>query len=146
MIGIYSYLSLFAVSFGAATVLPMGSEPLFGYLQLAGGDPVVLVLVATLGNWLGGLTTYWLGFLGRWKTLTKYFRVDEAKAEKWRGIIAQRGPWFALLCWVPLVGDLIALALGLVRANTFQVAMFMLVGKFLRYLMMAAIISQSMGV
>lgn len=138
MIGIYSYLSLFLVAFGAATVLPMGSEPLFGYLQLSGGNAVMLVLVATVGNWLGGLTTYWLGFLGKWKTLTKYFRVDEAKAEKWRGIIANRGPWFALLCWVPLVGDLIALALGLVRANTFQVAMFMLVGKFLRYALLAA--------
>jgi len=138
MIGIYSYLSLFAVSFGAATVLPMGSEPLFGYLLVAGGSPVMLVLVATLGNWLGGLTTYWLGFLGKWKTLTKYFGVDEAKAEKWRGIIAKRGPWFAILCWLPLVGDLIALALGLVRANLFQVAVFMLVGKFFRYALLAA--------
>ena len=140
MVGILSYLSLFAVSFGAATILPMGSEPLFGYLQMVGGNPVALVLIATLGNWLGGLTTYWLGFLGRWKTLTKYFRVDEAKAEKWRRIISNKGPWFAILCWVPIVGDLIALALGLVRANTFQVAMFMLVGKFLRYLFLALII------
>ena len=138
MVGIFSYLSLFAVSFGAATVIPMGSEPLFGYLMVAGGSPVALVLVATLGNWLGGLTTYWLGFLGKWKILTKYFRVNEAKAEKWRGIIARRGPWFALLCWVPIVGDLIALALGLVRANTLQVALFMLVGKFLRYVLLAA--------
>jgi len=138
MIGVLSYLTLFAVSFGAATVLPMGSEPLFGYLMVAGGNPVWLVLVATLGNWLGGLTTYWLGYLGRWKVLTKYFRIDEAKAEKWRAIMAKRGPWFALLCWVPLVGDLIALALGLVRANTFQVAVFMLVGKFVRYALLAA--------
>lgn len=118
----------------------MGSEPLFGYLVVAGRDATLLVLVASAGNWLGGLTTYGLGFLGKWGTLTRLFRVKPADAERWRKRVTRRGPWFALLCWVPFVGDLIALALGLARARPFPVALFMLVGKFVRYVLLAFII------
>ena len=140
MTGTLSYLSLFVVSFGAATIIPMGSEPLFGYLVVAGWDTTLLVLVASAGNWLGGLTTYLLGFLGKWGTLTRLFRVNPANAERWRERVTRKGPWFALLCWVPFIGDLIALALGLARAKPFPVALFMLVGKFVRYVLLAFII------
>lgn len=131
------YFSLFLLSFGAATVIPIGSEPLFTYMLASGGDSSSLVATATLGNWLGGLTTFGLGYLGRWERASKLFRIDSEKAEKWREKVAGKGSWFAVWCWTPIVGDIIAFALGLARANPLRVALFMLSGKFLRYVFLA---------
>ena len=59
------YLGLFIASFLAATVVPFSSEVVFSamiYLQHL--DPWTCVFVATLGNWLGGMTSYYVGLLG----------------------------------------------------------------------------------
>ena len=53
----YGYLGLFLGSFLAATVFPFSSDVLLVGMLLAGGNPVVTVVVATAGNWLGGLTS-----------------------------------------------------------------------------------------
>lgn len=134
---ILEYLSLFLLSFGAATVIPIGSEPLFTYMLASGGDASSLVAIATMGNWLGGLTTFALGFFGKWERASKMLRIDPEKAEKWREKVADKGSWFAVWCWTPIVGDVIAFALGLARANPLRVCLFMLTGKFLRYLFIA---------
>lgn len=131
------YLSLFLLSFGAATVIPIGSEPLLTYMLASGGDASSLVATATIGNWFGGLTTFALGYFGRWERATKVLRIDPVKAEKWREKVADKGAWFAIWCWTPFVGDIIAFALGLARANPMTVSVFMLTGKFLRYLFIA---------
>lgn len=131
------YLSLFLLSFGAATVIPIGSEPLFTYMLASGGDSSSLVLTATIGNWLGGLTTFAMGYFGKWERATKILRIDPEKAEKWREKVADKGSFFAIWCWAPFVGDAIAFALGLARANPMTVSVFMLSGKFLRYLFIA---------
>lgn len=131
------YLSLFLLSFGAATVIPIGSEPFFTYMLASGGDSSSLVATATIGNWLGGLTTFCMGYFGRWERATKILRIDPEKAEKWREKVAGKGSFFAIWCWTPFVGDIIAFALGLARANPMTVSFFMLSGKFLRYLFIA---------
>lgn len=61
------YVGLFAGSFIAATVVPFSSDVLLLGMLAAGGNVWLCVLVATLGNWLGGLTSYWLGWLGKWE-------------------------------------------------------------------------------
>lgn len=134
---IYEYASLFLLSFGAATVIPVASEPVFAYMIASGGDVSSLVATATIGNWTGGLTTYGLGFTGKWEKVSKIIGIKPEKAEKWRQTIAQKGSWLAVLCWCPVIGDVIALALGLARANPVKVCFFMLAGKFSRYLFIA---------
>jgi membrane protein YqaA with SNARE-associated domain len=134
---IYEYLSLFLISFGAATIIPVASEPVFAYMIASGGNATSLVAAATIGNWTGGLTTYGLGFIGKWEKVSGLFGIKPEKAEKWRQTVAEKGAWMALLCWCPVIGDVIALALGLARANPFQVCIFMLAGKFSRYLFIA---------
>lgn len=134
------------MSFGAATIIPIASEPLLTYMIASGGDAVFLLATATLGNWLGGLTMYGLGFVGKWEAVTKFMRIDPVKAEKWREKVADKGAWFAIWCWTPVVGDVIAFALGLARANPIWVSFFMLIGKFLRYFFITATLRGGTGI
>ena len=61
----YGYIGLFVGSFLAATIFPFSSDVLLVGMLLAGGDPYITVVVATMGNWIGGLTSYWIGWLGK---------------------------------------------------------------------------------
>lgn len=135
----WSYLlSLFLSCFLAATVIPFSSEVIFGTtLIFSKIDPVILVIVAGIGNTLGGLTGYWLGKFGKWEWLQKYFRLSPEKIEKCQALCSQYGYWLALLCWLPFIGDLICVALGFFRSKLFPVTLFMFLGKTLRYAVVA---------
>ncbi len=135
----WSYLlTLFFSCFLAATIVPFSSEVIFGStLMLSGIDAWLLVLVAGIGNTLGGLTGYWLGHLGKWSWLQKYFRLTPEKVENYRQTCQTYGHWLALLCWLPFIGDLICVALGFFRTRLLPVSILMFIGKTLRYLIVA---------
>lgn len=129
----WGLLGLFLASFLAATILPFSSEAVLLGMVALGGEPLSLFLVATLGNTLGGLANYGIG---RWMPLVRLVersRIDPVKAERWSGVARRHGPWAALLCWLPVIGDPIALALGLVRSSFIPTALLMMVGKGARY-------------
>jgi membrane protein YqaA with SNARE-associated domain len=65
----WGYLGLFISSFLGATIIPFSSEIVFSLLIINGFDIRVSLVVATVGNWLGGLSSYYLGRLGKWSTL-----------------------------------------------------------------------------
>ncbi|MGD1846005.1 MAG: YqaA family protein [Salibacteraceae bacterium] len=138
------YWGLFVASFLAATVLPLGSEAVFSGLLLGGADPVWCILLATAGNWLGGMSTYLLGWLGKWEWITRWLRIAPEKTQKWQRAVQRFGSWFAVLCWMPIIGDPIALALGLAKSPLGPVSVWMLVGKGLRYLILAGIVMQAL--
>ncbi|MBS1580958.1 MAG: DedA family protein [Bacteroidetes bacterium] len=124
---------LFLASFLAATVLPFSSEALLVLMLQGPWSSLSLWGVASLGNTLGGLTNYGLGrWLPEGRTL-RWLRVDPARGARWQAFVQRYGPWGALLCWLPVVGDPIAIALGLFRARPVPVAVLMFIGKALRY-------------
>ncbi|HEX2936285.1 MAG TPA: YqaA family protein [Bacteroidales bacterium] len=129
----YSLWGLFLASFLAATVVPFSSEALLTILIVNGTDAYTAVLVATAGNWLGGMSSYGIGYLGRWEWIEKYLRVKRESIEKWHNRLYKRGAIFAFLSWMPGVGDIFAVGLGLIRANVWITAIAMLSGKFARY-------------
>jgi membrane protein YqaA with SNARE-associated domain len=131
----YTLWGLFFASFLAATVVPFSSEVLLTFLIVNGTDPLTAVLVASAGNWLGGMSSYFIGYLGKWEWIEKYLHVKRETIEKWHSRLYNRGAIFAFLCWVPGVGDIFAVGLGLLRANIWITAIAMLAGKFLRYLL-----------
>lgn len=133
----YGYWGLLLASFLAASILPLSSEAVFAGLLLSGGEPIQCIVYATLGNWLGGMSTYYLGWLGRWEWITKWLRIAREKTDRWQKKVQRFGSWFALLCWVPIVGDPIALALGIARSPVVPVAVWMFIGKGLRYMVLA---------
>ncbi|MEO1767881.1 YqaA family protein [Thiobacter aerophilum] len=120
---------LFAASFFSATLLPGHSEAaLFVYLRFHPEAWATALAVATLGNTLGGMTSYVIGRMlpGRME--------GRALAQVRRFGIAA-----LLLAWLPVLGDALPLAAGWLRLNPWLSALFMAVGKLARYLFVAAL-------
>ena len=135
----WGYLGLFIASFLGATIIPFSSEVVFSLLIINGYDIKVSLLVATIGNWLGGISSYFLGRLGKWETLEKYFKLKKEKIYKFKTKIDKWGSLLAFFCWLPIIGDPIAVSLGFFRTNYILVAIWMFIGKILRYLIWALI-------
>ena len=124
-------------SFLAATVLPFSSEALLVALLLADYHPVPCVVTATLGNGLGGMSSYGLGYLGRMAWIERWLRVEAAQIQRLRHVIHRFGSLLAFLSWLPVVGDLIAVGLGFFKVRPLGVALYMFVGKAMRYIVIA---------
>ena len=126
-------LGLFVGCFLAATIMPFSSDALYIAVLLATKSPVGCLVWGTLGNWLGGVTTYWLGRLAKWEWLEKTFKVKPETLEKQKRYIDKYGVWLALVSWVPVVGDVVALALGFYKSPAVWTLFLLLVGKFARF-------------
>lgn len=131
----YGYWGLFLGSFAAATVVPFSSDVLFVGILLAGANPFYCFVMATLGNWLGGLTSYGLGWLGKMEWIERWFRVKHDTLENQRRLVNKWGAFLAILSWVPIVGDVFAIALGFYKVKPVRCCFWLLVGKMLRYLL-----------
>ncbi len=130
--------TLFIISFASATLLPLGSEPaLFGLLKL---NPELFwsaILVATAGNTLGGMVDWWMGY-GAHKVVDKWGHSrSHVKAIEW---LERLGPRACVLSFLPLVGDPLCAVAGWLRLPFWPCAAWMLVGKFLRYVVMTTLL------
>tara|TARA_Y100001936_G_scaffold217220_1_gene228989 strand:+ start:422 stop:841 length:420 start_codon:yes stop_codon:yes gene_type:complete len=130
-----SLLALFVSSFLAATLLPGGSEAiLFGVLKAYPQLYWPALFVASLGNTMGGVTSYLIGrFLPDEKAFLKKYN-GNGRGIKW---VRLYGSPIILLSWVPLIGDILCVAAGWLRINWLWVLLFMAVGKFTRYWVIA---------
>ena len=129
----YSYLGVFLAALLAATILPFSSEVVLTGVLLAGAAYFPCMIAATAGNFLGGMSCYWLGMVGKITWIKKYLRLDIAKIERVQKRIQKHGSWVGFFVFLPGIGDFIAVALGFIRANVWIVAISMLIGKALRY-------------
>lgn len=122
---------LFVASFLSATLLPGGSEVvLFGILQL---NPELLwpaLAAATIGNTLGGVTSYLIG-----RSLPQHRKLKGLER------VRKHGSAILLLSWVPIVGDPMCVAAGLLRLNLWLSLGFIATGKFGRYLVIAHVVT-----
>jgi membrane protein YqaA with SNARE-associated domain len=133
-----SLSSLFASSFLSATLLPGNSEVVLVALLLSGASqPWLLVLIATMGNSLGGLTNV---ILGRFFPLRETSRWQE-KATGW---LRRYGAATLLLSWMPVIGDLLCLLAGWMRISWGPVVFFLCLGKAIRYVLLAIVTLQGM--
>lgn len=135
----YGYFGLFLGAFLAATIFPFSSDVLLVAMLAAGGDVFITITVATAGNWLGGLTSYGVGYLGKTEWLERWFRIKPETVYRYKERVAKYGAWLALLTWVPFVGDVFAVVLGFFKARFWPSAWFMLLGKGLRFIAWAVI-------
>lgn len=136
-------LGLFGLFFGcllSATVIPFSSEALVAGALLLDYSPWTVVLVATLGNTIGGMTCYLLGRLCKWSWIEKWLRVKEETLAKAHEKVEKYGSLAALLAWLPVVGDPIAIALGLMRTRVLPTTVLMFLGKGLRYMVVAGLL------
>lgn len=129
----YGYIGVFIASFLAATILPFSSEVVLTGVLLAGASYWPCMIAATTGNFLGGMSCYWLGMLGKIEWIEKYMKMDRAKIDRVQNWIKDKGSWMAFFVFLPGIGDFIAVALGYLRANIWVVAISMFAGKAIRY-------------
>jgi membrane protein YqaA with SNARE-associated domain len=130
-------LTLFVVALLSATLLPLGSEPaLFGLLKLNPDLFWPAVLVATVGNTLGGAISWWMGYgAERVFERVKHRKPVELKALSW---LERFGPRACLLAFLPVVGDPLCALAGWQRLAFWPCVGWMAIGKFLRYLLYTA--------
>ena len=128
-----AYFTLFSLSFLAATLLPAASELFLTGLLVSGYDPLLLWIVATIGNTLGSIVNYSLGrYLlhfqdRRW---FPFKAASMAKSERW---FQRYGVWSLLFAWAPIVGDLLTFIAGALRINFALFVVLVFIGKGLRY-------------
>ena len=127
-------LGLFIGTFLAATIFPFSSDALYLAILAATKDPMGCLIAGTLGNWLGSVASYWIGWIAKWEWIEKWFKVKHETLQKQKVRIDKYGAWLALLAWVPLIGDLLAIALGFYRTRPALTMVLLLVGKFVRFL------------
>lgn len=123
----FSLWATFVSAFVSATLLPGNSEIVLAAALKAGATPGAAVAVATLGNTLGGLTTYGIGRL-------LPSRMPEGKAI---ARVRRYGAAILLLSWVPIAGDALCAAAGWLRLNWLGCTLAMAAGKAARYALIA---------
>ena len=124
-----SLWALFASSFLAATLLPGGSEAvLFGVLKLDPDLALKAIVVATLGNTLGGLSSYLIGRV-----------LPQGRPLGGLAALQRYGSPVLLLSWVPVIGDALCVAAGWLRVNAALAALYIAAGKLARYVAIAAL-------
>jgi len=158
--------TIFIVTLLSATLLPIGSEAaVFGYVKMAPDMFWTAILVATAGNTAGGVITYYMG-LGAHKAVEKVRHSHEAHGASGEHAakeprvplqphhnphpehhrirramhdwLVRLGPKTLLLSWLPVVGDPLCAVAGWMRWPAARCALYMAIGKFLRYLSMTA--------
>ncbi len=127
------YLPLFIISFLAATLIPLGSEWLLASMVISGSDLPLTIIIASMGNYLGGVTTWLVGLFGGAFLIRRILKIDEAKEEKAKRAYSRYGSWSLLLSWLPIVGDPLCLVGGMMRVGFARFTLFVLTGKLLRY-------------
>jgi len=137
-----TYLSLFLISFLAATILPLSSEIALGsLLNINENNSFVLVATASLGNILGSVFNWLLGFY-----LLKYINKKWLPFKKNQVNVASErfnkfGVWSLLFAWVPIIGDPLTFVAGILKVNFLLFLVLITIGKISRYLFVYALIS-----
>lgn len=132
----WGYIGLFLSALLAGSILPFSSELVLTVLVQMGADPIGCLISASIGNTIGGLICYWLGYLGNMQWIERWLKIDHAKMERVDGFVRKYGAWMGVFGVLPWVGEVIIVLLGLMRANVYLTTATMFIGKFVRYLLM----------
>jgi len=137
----FSILILFLSAFGAATILPGFSEAVLSTLLVEQSRAwPTLLLVATAGNTLGGAANWLLGrYLLHWQD-RKWFPVSRQRLDQASRLFQRYGYPLLLFSWVPVIGDPVTLAAGVLRARFLPFLILVLIGKAARYAVIAWVI------
>lgn len=129
------YPGLFLSSLLAATLVPFSSEVLLaGMLAAEEFDPALLLLAAATGNTLGSVTNWILGrFCLHWQD-RRWFPLGPDKLAQAQVRFARWGVWSLLFAWLPLVGDPLTFAAGVLRVNFWAFVVLVGIGKTARYI------------
>ncbi len=129
----YGYSGLFLSSFLAATLLPLSSEVVLGVMLKQGFDPYTTIFTATSGNVLGAVVNYGLGAFGGRLILQKWWGMQDLEIKRAEKRFKKFGVFSLLFAWVPVVGDPLTVAAGVLKIHFLLFLFLVGLGKFLRY-------------
>jgi membrane protein YqaA with SNARE-associated domain len=125
--------AIFIFAFISATLLPLASEPaLFAYVKLNPDMLWLAILAATIGNVLGGMVDWWMGYVAQ-KAHEKFIGSRNYRLLRW---FERLGPKALLFSWLPIVGDPLCTVAGWLGHSWRLCLFYMTIGKFLRYITM----------
>jgi membrane protein YqaA with SNARE-associated domain len=137
---VFTLWGLFISAFISSTIAPGGSEAVLAYMATqANYSPSQLLIIATIGNTLGALTTWGLGLLAA----KKYPQADLLSKEKQRALqlVKRRGVWILLFSWLPIIGDGLCFAGGWLKLPLLSATLIILLGKLIRYAVVIGLFS-----
>jgi len=140
----YGLFGLFIAGFLSGSIFPFNSEAVLTLLIYSGFDVVSSLAAATAGNMLGGISIYYLGYLGKMEWIEKYAKVKQEKIHAILPRLNRFGAMAATLSFVPIIGDIVILALGFFRISPLLTIFFMLIGKVARYLAVIGLLKMVM--
>lgn len=131
---------LFGIAFAAATILPAQSEvALAALLTLGEFSPALLVIVASIGNVLGSTLNWLLGLgIARFRD-RPWFPINGRALERASGWYRRFGRWSLLLSWMPIIGDPLTIAAGVMRERFWPFLALVSLAKAARYCVVAAV-------
>ena len=138
----YGYGGMFAAAFLAGSFFPFSSEAVMAGLRLAGLDVWMLVLCASMGNLLGGMFNYGVGRMGKEDWIYGMLRVRPERLEQSERFVHRYGAWMGLLSWLPILGSVITIAMGLLRVDVWKSALTILIGKVARYVVLGFLLEE----
>ena len=133
------YFTLFIVSLLAATLLPLGSEALLLYDLSLGYNTFLLLLFATLGNTIGSVINYFLGYKGV-DFLIKQKYLNQKQLQKATNIFEKYGAYSLLISWMPIIGDPITFVAGVLKYEFRKFVILVFVAKGVRYVVVSLFI------
>ena len=131
------YVGLFMSAFLAATILPLGSEVVVVGLLLNNFNPISVVSIATVGNVLGSLVNYAIGFFGSAFLIHRVLKISDESFDKSKQRFEKWGTASLLLAWVPIIGDPLTVIAGVLRINIWLFLFLVTAGKLARYVVVS---------
>ena len=129
----YGYWGMTIAAFLAGSIFPFSSEAVMVSLQLAGFEPWPLFLSASAGNVAGSMFNYYVGTLGRLEWIERYLHIKRDKVLRAQAWMENRGVWMGTLCFLPVIGSALSVAMGYMRANPYKSFIAISIGKTARY-------------
>ncbi len=124
---------MFWAAFLSGSVFPCSSEVVMGILYEMGVSLNLLLLYGTAGNVLGSVLNFGIGRLGREEWIEHYLKVSPEKLERGKKYVRKYGCWAGVFSWLPVLGELVTVAMGYLRVNPLSSLLVISASKFLRY-------------
>lgn len=131
---------LFFAALVAATLIPAQSEAVLVALVIADRHALwILLAIATTGNVLGSVINWVMGRCLIRFSDRRWFPVSRKQLDRAQGWYHRWGHWSLLGAWLPIVGDPLTLAAGVMREPFWRFLLLVTLAKGGRYAVLAAV-------
>lgn len=128
----FGYLGLFLVSYLSATIVPLSAELAVVGMVALGYNTVLIVVIASVGSFLGALTNYFVGEKGSDFIFSRYYKIDEASLSRAEKQFNRYGGIALFFSWLPFVGDLLTVVAGVLHTDMRTFVFWVLLGRIVR--------------